>query len=126
MSDGTFSLSVMGNIEYIDTLAESGSAWYLKYDIVVGTDWKIANGIEAAVSQTVNVTKNGHKVILGLPVEVGYKSTNPSGCKYSHITTTYLLDMIYLNRFFARETFHLKVKMICFISKILYFMMCNV
>lgn len=82
MSDGAFLISVSGQIEYIDILAGAGSSWHCKYEFVAGTDWKIVGGLEAGLSQIANVVVNGDKIVLNLPVEIIYKSTNPYGCKY--------------------------------------------
>lgn len=80
-SDGMFLASFNGQIEYIDITAASGSSYHCKYEIVTGPDWKIVSGLEAGVSQTANVVVNGDKIVLNLPVEVTFKSTNPFGCK---------------------------------------------
>ncbi|XP_056636805.1 B9 domain-containing protein 1 [Diorhabda sublineata] len=79
MSDGTFLLHISGQLEWIDLLAPSNTSWYCKYEFVAGTDWKILNGLEAGLSQTVNVNNNGDKIIFNLPIEIQFKSTNPYG-----------------------------------------------
>lgn len=75
-----FFVSVTGQVEYLDTLATSGSSWHCKYEFVAGPDWKIVGGLEAGLSQIANVTSHGEKVVLNLPIEIVYKSTNPYGC----------------------------------------------
>ncbi|KAL3274499.1 hypothetical protein HHI36_015881 [Cryptolaemus montrouzieri] len=79
MSDGTFLLSISGQLEYINVLAESGSNWHCKYEFVTGPDWKLIGGIEAGLSQICTVNTNGEKVTLNLPIEVMLKSTNVYG-----------------------------------------------
>lgn len=81
MSEDQFLLSITGQIEYIDILASSGSSWYCKYEFVAGPDWQIVSGLEAALSQTANVVTNGEKIVLNLPLEIVFKSTNPYGCE---------------------------------------------
>jgi hypothetical protein len=82
MSDGTFLVSITGQIEYVDILAPSGTSWHCKYEFVTGADWKIIGGLEAGLSQTSNVVVNGDKVVLNFPLEINFKSTNIYGCKY--------------------------------------------
>ncbi|KAF5306858.1 hypothetical protein FQA39_LY00088 [Lamprigera yunnana] len=72
-------LMVCGQIEYIDIVTSVGSSWHCKYEFVSGTDWKIANGLHAGLSQIVNVVTNHNKVTLNLPIDVVFKSTNPFG-----------------------------------------------
>ncbi|CAH0564428.1 unnamed protein product [Brassicogethes aeneus] len=79
MSDGTFLVSIFGQIEYIETLAAAGTSWHCKYEFVSGADWKIIGGIEAGLSQMANAINNGDKIVLNFPVEVQFKSTNPYG-----------------------------------------------
>lgn len=81
MSDGNFLVSISGQLEYIDTLADAGSEWYCKYEFATGPDWKIIGGIEAGISQICTVNTNGEKVVLNLPIEVMFKSTNVYGCE---------------------------------------------
>lgn len=81
MSDGTFLVSITGQIETIDILAPSGTSWHCKYEFVTGPDWKIIGGLESGLSQTSNVVVNGDRVVLNLPIEVNFKSTNIYGCK---------------------------------------------
>lgn len=81
MSDGTFLISISGQIEYIDILASAGSSWHSKYELVVGSDWKVVSGLEGGLSQVANVVINGAKIVLNLPIEIMYKSTNPFGCE---------------------------------------------
>ena len=81
MSDGTFLVSVTGQIEYVDILAPAGSAWHCKYEFVTGPDWKIIGGLEAGLSQISNVVVNGDRVVLNFPLEINFKSTNIYGCK---------------------------------------------
>lgn len=78
----SFLVSIAGQIEYAEVLAASGSNWHCKYEFVAGVDWKSVGGLEAGLSQIVNVGTNGEKVVFNLPVEIVYKSTNPFGCKY--------------------------------------------
>ncbi|XP_044759183.1 B9 domain-containing protein 1-like isoform X2 [Coccinella septempunctata] len=61
MSDGTFLVSISGQLEYIDTFAEAGSDWY------------------SGLSQICSVNSNGGKVVLNLPIEFMVKSTNIYG-----------------------------------------------
>jgi hypothetical protein len=82
MSDGTFLVSITGQIEYVDILAPSGTSWHCKYEFVTGADWKIIGGLEAGLSQTSNVVVNGDKVVVNFPLEINFKSTNIYGCKY--------------------------------------------
>lgn len=82
MSDGTFLISLTGQLEWIEILASTGSAWHCKYELISGTDWKIINGLDAALSQTALIVTNGDKIVFNLPIEIIYKSTNPYGCKY--------------------------------------------
>ncbi|KAB0793532.1 hypothetical protein PPYR_13152 [Photinus pyralis] len=79
MSNGTFLLMICGQIEYVETFTSAGTTWHCKYEFVSGTDWKIVGGLQSGVSQIVNVSSNDNKVILNLPIEVVYKSTNPHG-----------------------------------------------
>lgn len=79
MSDGTFLLCLTGQIEWVDILASSGSSWHCKYEFSSGPDWRILGGLEAGLSQIVNIINNGDKVVLNLPIEIQYKSTNPYG-----------------------------------------------
>ncbi|KAJ3646657.1 hypothetical protein Zmor_024233 [Zophobas morio] len=79
MSDGTFLVSVTGQIEYVDILAPAGSAWHCKYEFVTGPDWKIIGGLEAGLSQISNVVVNGDRVVLNFPLEINFKSTNIYG-----------------------------------------------
>ncbi|KAG5872815.1 hypothetical protein JTB14_025269 [Gonioctena quinquepunctata] len=58
---------------------KSGSSWHCKYEFAFGPDWKIIGGLEAGMSQVANVVNNGDKVVLNLPVEIQFKSTNPYG-----------------------------------------------
>lgn len=78
----SFLLSATGQLEYAEILAANGTNWHCKYDFVAGTDWKIIGGLEAGLSQIVNIGTNGEKVVFNLPIEIVYKSTNPFGCKY--------------------------------------------
>lgn len=80
MSDGSFLIFISGQIEWVDILAAARSTWHCKYEFIAGPDWKIVGGIEAGVSQTSTVVRNGDKVVFNLPIEVIYKSTNPHGC----------------------------------------------
>ncbi|KAH0808470.1 hypothetical protein GEV33_014323 [Tenebrio molitor] len=77
--DGTFLVSITGQIEYVDILAPSGTSWHCKYEFVTGADWKIIGGLEAGLSQTSNVVVNGDKVVLNFPLEINFKSTNIYG-----------------------------------------------
>ncbi|KAF2899123.1 hypothetical protein ILUMI_07050 [Ignelater luminosus] len=79
MSDGTFLLSLSGQIDYISILAGAGSSWHCKYEFVAGPDWKIVGGLEAGLSQTANVVSNGEDIVLNLPIDIVYKSTNLHG-----------------------------------------------
>lgn len=87
MSEGTFLLSIAGQIEYIDILTNAGTSWHCKYEFVTGPDWKIIGGVEGALSQVANAVCNGEKIVLNLPIEMVYKTTNPFGCK---LTANYL------------------------------------
>lgn len=82
MTDGSFLLLINGQIEWIDILAPAGSVWHCKYEFITGPDWTIVGGLEAGVSQTANVVRNGSKIVLNFPIEIVYKSSNPYGCKY--------------------------------------------
>lgn len=77
----SFMYSINGQIEWVDVLAGSGTSWHCKYDLVAGTDWKLVGGLEGGVSQTACVVTNAEKVVLNLPIEATYKTTNPFGCK---------------------------------------------
>lgn len=77
----SFLLSISGQIEYADVLAANATSWHCKYELFSGVDWKVVGGLEAALSQIVNVGTNGEKVVFNLPIEVVYKSTNPFGCE---------------------------------------------
>ncbi|XP_045478080.1 B9 domain-containing protein 1 [Harmonia axyridis] len=79
MSDGTFLVSISGQLEYIEAFVEAGSDWYCKYEFVTGPDWKLIGGIEAGLSQICSVNRNGEKIVLNLPIEVMLKSTNVYG-----------------------------------------------
>ncbi|KAJ8956725.1 hypothetical protein NQ318_014080 [Aromia moschata] len=79
MSDGTFLVSISGQIEWIDVLAPAGTSWHCKYELFSGPDWKIIGGLVAGLSQVANVVNNGDKVVLNFPIEVQFKSTNPYG-----------------------------------------------
>ncbi|XP_017778777.1 PREDICTED: B9 domain-containing protein 1-like [Nicrophorus vespilloides] len=79
MSDGSFLVSVDGQIEWLEVLAPAGSRWHCKYEFVSGPDWQLIGGLEAGLSQTANVIQNGDKVTLNLPIQIVYKSTNPHG-----------------------------------------------
>ncbi|KAJ8922934.1 hypothetical protein NQ315_001479 [Exocentrus adspersus] len=79
MGDGTFLVSLSGQIEWLDVLAPSGTSWYCKYEFYSGPDWKLIGGLEAGLSQIANVVTNGDKVVLNFPIEVQFKSTNPYG-----------------------------------------------
>ncbi|RZC34883.1 B9-C2 domain containing protein, partial [Asbolus verrucosus] len=79
MSDGTFLVSIIGQIEYADILAPAGSSWHCKYEFVTGPDWKVIGGLEAGLSQTSNVVINGDRVVLNFPLEINFKSTNIYG-----------------------------------------------
>ncbi|XP_019868072.1 B9 domain-containing protein 1 [Aethina tumida] len=79
MSDGTFLISVSGQIEYIETLAPAGSSWHCRYEFVTGPDWKIIGGNEAGVTQIANIVNNGDKIVLNFPIDIQFKSTNPHG-----------------------------------------------
>lgn len=80
MSDGTFLISVSGQIEYIETLAPAGSSWHCRYEFITGPDWKIIGGNEAGVTQIANIVNNGDKIVLNFPIDIQFKSTNPHGC----------------------------------------------
>ncbi|XP_044253049.1 B9 domain-containing protein 1-like [Tribolium madens] len=79
MSEGTFLVSLTGQIESLDILAPAGSSWHCKYEFVTGPDWKIIGGLEAGLSQTANVVVNGARVVFNLPIEITFKSTNIYG-----------------------------------------------
>lgn len=79
-SDGTFLVSISGQIEYIAILAEAGSQWHCKYEYALGPDWKIIGGVEAGLSQVANIINNGDKIVLNFPLEVQFKASNPYGC----------------------------------------------
>nr|XP_023026807.1 B9 domain-containing protein 1 [Leptinotarsa decemlineata] len=79
MSDGTFLLCVSGQLEWIDIFATAGTSWHCKYEFFFGADWKVIGGLEAGMSQVANVVDNGDKVVLNLPIEIQFKSTNPYG-----------------------------------------------
>lgn len=89
MTDGTFLVSISGQIEFIDILASAGSSWHCKYEFVAGPDWKVVSGLEAGLSQIANVVSNGAKIVLNLPLEIIYKSTNLYGCKYTLVVNNF-------------------------------------
>ncbi|XP_072381021.1 B9 domain-containing protein 1 [Diabrotica undecimpunctata] len=79
MSDGTFLVCLTGQIEWIDILATSGTSWHCKYEFSSGPDWKVSGGLESGLSQVANIVNNGDKIVLNLPIEIQFKSTNPYG-----------------------------------------------
>ncbi|XP_060522543.1 B9 domain-containing protein 1-like [Cylas formicarius] len=79
MSDGTFLVSITGQIEYLDVLAPSGTSYHCKYEFYSGPDWKIIGGLEAGLTQMAYAATNGDKIVLNFPVEVQFKTTNPYG-----------------------------------------------
>lgn len=80
--DGTFLISITGQLEWIDITASAHSSWYCKYEIITGSDWKIISGLEAGVSQNAIVSFNNDKIVFNLPIEITFQSTNPYGCKF--------------------------------------------
>lgn len=81
MSDGTFLISISGQIEYLDVMSAAGSAYHCKYEFHAGPDWTIIGGLETGLSQIANVVNNNDKVVFNFPVDLQFKSTNPFGCK---------------------------------------------
>ncbi|GJQ81803.1 hypothetical protein Trydic_g344 [Trypoxylus dichotomus] len=79
MTDGTFLLSINGQLEWVDFLAPAGSEWHCKYEFIAGPDWNIISGLEAGITQIATIVRNGAKIIFNFPIEIVYKSTNPYG-----------------------------------------------
>ncbi|ERL84415.1 B9 domain-containing protein 1 [Dendroctonus ponderosae] len=79
MSDGTFLISIAGQIEYLDVMSAAGSAYHCKYEFHAGPDWTIVGGLETGLSQIANVVNNNDKVVFNFPVDLQFKSTNPFG-----------------------------------------------
>lgn len=83
MSDGTFLLSITGQIEFAEfILAPAGSSWHCKYELYHGPDWKIIGGLESGISQVSHIVRNCDKIVFNLPLQVHFKTTNPFGCKF--------------------------------------------
>lgn len=80
--DGTFLISITGQLEWIDITASAGSSWHCKYEIVTGPDWKVLSGLEAGVTQNATVSVNNDKIVFNFPIDITFQSTNPYGCKY--------------------------------------------
>ncbi|XP_022917157.1 B9 domain-containing protein 1 [Onthophagus taurus] len=79
MTNGSFLISISGQIEYITALTTSGTSWHCKYELITGPDWKIVGGLELGLSQTVNITQNCSKIVLNYPIDIVYKSSNIFG-----------------------------------------------
>ncbi|KAF7655526.1 hypothetical protein LDENG_00054000 [Lucifuga dentata] len=53
---------------------------YCKYCFVYGHDWAPTSGLEEGISQiTCKSKQSSHKLIWNFPLEITFKSTNPSG-----------------------------------------------
>lgn len=98
MSNGSFLIFISGQIEWVDVLAAAGSTWHCKYEFVAGSDWKIIGGLEAGLSQTASIVRNGDRVVFNLPIEVIYKSTNPHGCMVNLLNDLTIFLMMYFFR----------------------------
>ncbi|CAG9773988.1 unnamed protein product [Ceutorhynchus assimilis] len=79
MSDGTFLLSISGQIEFVELMSTAGSCYHCKYEFFTGPDWKIIGGLETGISQIANVISNNDKVVFNFPVDAQFKSTNLFG-----------------------------------------------
>ncbi|XP_066153528.1 B9 domain-containing protein 1 isoform X1 [Euwallacea fornicatus] len=79
MSDGTFLLSLIGQIEFLDVMAPANASYHFKYEFYTGPDWKVIGGLETGLSQVANVINNNDKVVFNFPIDVQFKSTNPFG-----------------------------------------------
>ncbi|XP_072772062.1 B9 domain-containing protein 1 isoform X2 [Nerophis lumbriciformis] len=73
-----FLLSVNGQIESADF--PSYDNLYCKYCYVYGQDWIPTTGLEEGITQiTCKGSQASHKLIWNFPLDVTFKSTNPSG-----------------------------------------------
>ena len=50
---------------------------YCKYFYVYGSDWKFLSGVEEGISSTCSKARNHNRIVLNLPVEATFSSTNP-------------------------------------------------
>lgn len=75
-------VSLAGQVVCLEVLAGAGSRWHCKYEFVHGADWRCVGGVQAGLSQIANVVQNGEKVVLNLPIQIVFRSTNPYGCEY--------------------------------------------
>ncbi|XP_075998875.1 B9 domain-containing protein 1 [Genypterus blacodes] len=77
-SPSVFLLTVNGQIEGANF--PQFDELYCKYCFVYGHDWAPTSGLEEGISQiTCKGKPSSHKLIWNFPLEITFKSTNPSG-----------------------------------------------
>ena len=70
-----FLLMVTGEISVAEMT--SVDSIYCKYFYVYGSDWKFLSGVEEGISSTCSKARNHNRIVLNLPVEATFSSTNP-------------------------------------------------
>lgn len=58
--------------------------FYLRYDIVCGSEWELIGGLDGGVTQTSKRGSLIDDIVFNMPIEVSYKTRSPFGCKCIH------------------------------------------
>lgn len=78
-----FLVSFTGQIEYVTF---PGGVFddqlYVQYETVWGPDWEPVSGLTSGTSQMARSGVDPERVVLNLPLEMVFSSTNVSGCEY--------------------------------------------
>lgn len=78
-----FLVSFTGQIDYVTFPAGVfDDQLYVQYETVWGPDWEPVSGLTSGTSQMARSGVNPERVVLNLPLEIVFSSTNVSGCKY--------------------------------------------
>ncbi|KAM8824630.1 LOW QUALITY PROTEIN: B9 domain-containing protein 1 [Synchiropus picturatus] len=81
VNPSVFLLTVNGQIEGANF--PDYDELYCKYCFVYGHDWAPTSGLEEGITQiTCKGSQTSHTLIWNFPLEITFKSTNPSGCTY--------------------------------------------
>lgn len=78
-----FLVSISGQIEYVRFPAgvfDEGIC--VQYEVVWGPDWSLETGLASGVSQIAHAGSDPERVVLNMPLELLFSSTNVSGCMY--------------------------------------------
>lgn len=53
---------------------------YCKYSYVYGPDWEQIAGLEEGLSSKCECGSAGENIVIGMPLQATFSSTNPFGC----------------------------------------------